>query len=212
LYHGKDEDFNFQAAYDGEKGPEVIRYEEARVIDVYSRLSSDPNAFYQKYIDYAVGHNLDNVMPIWIKPKDKVSLEVVIERMASHYEGTTLEYGFDVGGGLYSAPYRPKPNSWTYDGHTYVNERSIAVEKTALCFISVIRSWMPPPLKTIVWFGVDDSSTSPRYPVYACSTVVSSNYIGLGPQDGETSPMMKFDWDQAFWVQNLVSAVNTILT
>jgi dipeptidase len=100
---------------------------------------------------------------------------------------------------------RPKPNSWTYEGRTYVNDRSIAVEKTALCFVSVIRSWMPPPLKTIVWFGVDDSSTSPRYPVYACSTAVSSNYVGLGPQDGETSPMMKFDWDQAFWVQNLVS-------
>jgi len=185
LYHGKDEDFNFQAAYDGEKKPEDIRYDEARVFDVYSRLSSDSNAFYQKYIDYAMGYNLDNVMPIWIKPKNKVSLKVVIERMASHYEGSILEYGFDVGGGLYSAPYRPKPNSWTYHGHTYVNERSIAVEKTAICYLSVIRSWMPPPLKTILWFGVDDSSTSPRYPVYACSTAASSNYFGRGPQDGE---------------------------
>jgi dipeptidase len=136
-----------------------------------------------------MGYNLDNVMPIWIKPKNKVSLKVVIERMASHYEGSILEYGFDVGGGLYSAPYRPKPNSWTYHGHTYVNERSIAVEKTAICY----------------WFGVDDSSTSPRYPVYACSTAASSNYFGRGPQDGETSPILKFDWNQAFWIQNLVS-------
>jgi dipeptidase len=204
LYHGRDADFNFQAAYDGEKNSDDIRYEEARVFDVYSRLSPDPNKFYQKYIDYAMGHNLDNEMPIWIKPKTKVSLEVVIERMGSHYEDSTLEYGFDVGGGLYSAPYRPKPNSWTYENNTYVNERSIAVEKTALCFVSVIRSWMPPPLKTIVWFGADDSSTSPRYPVYACSAAASSNYIGKGPQDGETSPMMRFDWDKAFWIQNLV--------
>lgn len=212
LYKGKDEHFNFQKAYDGGKGADDIRYEEARVFDVYSRLSPDPHTFYEKYIDYAMGRNLDNVMPIWIEPEKKVSLEDVIERMSSHYEDSSLEYGFDVGGGIYSAPYRPKPNSWTYEGNTYVNERSIAVEKTALSFIAVIRGWMPAPLKAIVWVGCDDSSTSPRYPVYACSTSGSSNYIGKGPQDGVTSPILKFDWDQAFWIQNLVrrSQVTTL--
>jgi hypothetical protein len=52
---------------------------------------------------------------------------------------------------------------------------------------------------------VDDSSTSPRVPVYASSTIIAEPYAGKGTQDGVPGPMLKFDISKAFWVQNMVS-------
>jgi hypothetical protein len=64
---------------------------------------------------------------------------------------------------------------------------------------------MPPPIASVLWFAVDDSSTSPRYPVYGCSTSVSDAYSGKGTQDGVPAPLLKFDLGKAFWIQNMVS-------
>jgi hypothetical protein len=65
---------------------------------------------------------------------------------------------------------------------------------------------MPPPLQAVVWVAVDESSTSPRYPVYSCSTAGSKSYIGKGSQDGVVSPILKFDETEAFWIQNFARA------
>lgn len=64
---------------------------------------------------------------------------------------------------------------------------------------------MPRELATVIWFGVDDSSTSPRVPVYASSTVVPEAYAGRGTQDGVRFDIFDFDTKKAFWIQNLVS-------
>ena len=63
---------------------------------------------------------------------------------------------------------------------------------------------MPSPLQAVVWVAVDESSTSPRYPVYCCRTAGSKSYIGKGSQDCFVSPNLKFDETKAFWIQNLV--------
>jgi hypothetical protein len=64
---------------------------------------------------------------------------------------------------------------------------------------------MPASLSSLVWFACDDSSTSPRTPVYSSSTRISPAYSGKGPQDGVSSPLLYFDLAKAFWVQNMVS-------
>ena len=58
---------------------------------------------------------------------------------------------------------------------------------------------MPRQLSALIWFAVDDSSTSPRVPVYASSTMVPMPYAGKGTQDGVPGPMLKLDMKKAFW-------------
>jgi dipeptidase len=125
--------------------------------------------------------------------------------MTSHYEGTRLDSSRDVGSGLFESPYRPRPLEWKYNNVTYHNERNIATAKTGWNFVGQVRPWMPAPLSALVWFACDDSSTSPRVPVYGSSTRISPAYAGKGPQDGVVSPLLKLDLSKAFWVQNMVS-------
>ena len=68
-----------------------------------------------------------------------------------------------------------------------------------------MRPWMPPELSALVWFATDDSSTSPRIPVYGSNRQVAEPYAGKGTQDGVAAPLLQFDTNKAFWVQNMVS-------
>lgn len=181
------------------------RLSEARVWSVFSAIADRDHSFEREYLDYASGRNITHRMPLWIKPHEKLSLRDVIDVMASHYEGTDLDSSQDVGAGLYDSPYRPRPLEWQHKDKTYHIERSIAVPKTGWNFIAQIRHWMPPELSAVLWFGVDDSSTSPRVPVYAGSTRISKAYAGKGVQDGVRAPILDFDLTKAFWVCNMVS-------
>jgi dipeptidase len=64
---------------------------------------------------------------------------------------------------------------------------------------------MPPELAALVWFATDDSSTSPRIPVFGSNREIATPYAGQGSQDGVLTPLLKFDMNRAFWVQNMVS-------
>jgi dipeptidase len=203
LYDGTDEDFSFSDTFNP-LTPKMARFGDARVWALYSALSSD-EAFEESYLDYAMGRNLSKRMPLWIKPKMNVSLDDVRELMANHYEDTALDSRKDVASGIFEAPYRPRPLSWYYKGQPYVNERTVATATTGWNLIAQIRLFMPVELSTVLWFGVDDSSTSPRFPVYSSSTRLSSAYYGKGEQDGVLQPVMSLDMTKAFWVQNMVS-------
>lgn len=144
-------------------------------------------------------------MPLFVRPYQKLSLSDVLRLMNSHYEGTELDATSDVGAGLYGAPHRPRPLTWEYQGNTYFNERTVATERTGWNFVAQLRPHMPLELAALVWFAVDDSSTSPRVPVYGSSTQVAAPYAGKGTQDGVPGPILRLDMGKAFWVQNMVS-------
>lgn len=94
---------------------------------------------------------------------------------------------------------------WDYKGKKYHNERTLATPRTGWNFIASMRPWMPPELSALVWFATDDSSTSPRIPVYGSNRQVAEPYAGKGTQDGVVAPLLQFDTNKAFWVQNMVS-------
>ena len=125
----------------------------------------------------------------------------------SHYENTPFYYGSEAASGLFEHPYRPRPYQWYNNrtGELYVNERNTGVEKSGISFIAQIRRHMPAPLRALIWMGVDDASTTPRFPAYACSVDVSSAYKGFSTAQGHVRPILQFDLSKAFWVQNLVS-------
>jgi dipeptidase len=146
------------------------------------------------------------------KPKLKVSLDDIRELMANHYEGTALDSRKYVASGIFEAPYHPRPHTWYYEGQQYVNECSVSMEKTGWNFVAQIHPFMPVELSTLLWFGVEDSSTSPRFPVYSLSTKLSSAFYGRGKQDGVYPPLMTLDMNKAFWVQNMESNLCTFGT
>jgi dipeptidase len=195
--------FSFSDVYDP-VGFMGARASDARTWAIFSALSED-DSFEKTYEAYAMGKDNKNRMPLWIKPKKLLSLDDIRNVMGNHYEGTALANGDDVGAGMYGTPYRPRPLTWSYDKKSYHNERSVATQQTGWNFIAQIRSDMPAPISSVLWFAVDDSSTSPRFPVYGCSTSVSDAYSGKGTQDGVPSPLLTFDLTKAFWVQNMVS-------
>lgn len=182
------------------------RLSDARTWSIFSMLSED-ETFQKTYEDYALGKDttVETRMPLWIKPKKKLSYEDVAIAMSNHYEGSKMSFNQDVGAGQYEAPYRPRPLTWKFDDKLYHNERSVATQQTGWNFIAQIRSNMPAPISSILWFAVDDSSTSPRFPVYGGSTEVSLAFYGKGTQDGFPSNLLDFDLGKAFWVQNMVS-------
>ena len=179
------------------------RQGEARVWSIYSQLLGDE--FAAEFLDYARGTDLKQRMPLYITPPHKLTVQDVSQLLTSHYENTPLDSSVDVGAGIFNSPYRPRPLAWKYNGTMYHNERSVATPKTGWSFVAQVRSWMPRPLATVTWHSCDDSSTSPRVPVYSVSTAVSSAYGGKGAQDGVMEPILKFDLSKAFWVQNMVS-------
>ena len=180
------------------------RASDARTWSIFSLLAKD-SSFEKRYEAYALGNDPTNRMPLWIEPKQKLSYKDIRAVMANHYEGTALSFDQDVGAGTYNTPYRARPLVWKYNEVSYHNERAVATQQTGWNFIAQIRLNMPPQISSLLWFAVDDSSTSPRFPVYGCSTSVSDAYGGKGTQDGVPSPLLYFYISKALWIQNMVS-------
>lgn len=196
--------FSFSDVYDP-IGFGHARFSEARVWSIFSQIADPTGDFQLQFQDYASGRNLTNRMPLFVKPYKELSALDVMDLMNSHYEGTELDGSRDLGGGIFGDPHRPRPLTWEYDGKTYFNERTVAIERTGWNFVAQLRPNMPPELAVLIWFASDDTSTSPRVPVYASSTKVATPYAGKGTQDGVPAPMLELDLTKAFWVQNMVS-------
>ncbi len=173
----------------------TTRFCEARVWAGFNKVNGKMGA----YQDYATGANVKNVMPLWIKPDKKLSVQDVMNMMRDHYEGTVLDMTQDVGAGPFQKPYRWRPLTWKVDGVEYCNERAIATQQTGFSFVTQSRKNLPNPIGGILWFGVDDASSTVYTPMYCGITKVPETFaVGKGS-------MMEFDPDAAFWVFNQVS-------
>jgi dipeptidase len=193
-FKGNDSEFSFCDAY----APIDFggaRFCEARVWSGFNRINKDMG----KYLDYAMGENLKNKMPLWIKPDKKLSVYDVMEIMRDHYEGTPMDMTQDIGAGAYNCPYRWRPMTWKVDGVDYFNERAISTQQTGFSFVAQCRAWLPAPIGGVLWFGVDDSYSTVYAPMYCGMTSVPETFaVGNGA-------MMKFSENSAFWVFNQVS-------
>jgi dipeptidase len=211
-----DNTFSFSDIYD----PVTFggaRFCDARVWSVFSSLLGPE--WSNQYLDYAQGYNLTNRMPLYVFPTQKLTIQDVSALMRNHYENTPLDMTgkqFSDVGSYTNSIYRAHPLTWsstvnpntlTTDSVTYnyVHERPIATPQTGWNFIAQTRPNMPVGLQGIIWFGVDDVSTTVRTPVYGSATKVPTAFAGAGAQDGVVPPMMTFNWDSAFYVFNVVA-------
>jgi dipeptidase len=204
-----DEDFSFSDIYDPVTF-EGARFCEARVWSFFGAVMG--SKWSHQYLDYAQGYNLTNRMPLFVKPLKQLSPQDVMQAMRNHYEGTALDGTGkvfpDVGAAQYADPNRKAPTEWTASdapGRTYFNERNIGQAPTGWSIVCQARPNVPRHMAALLWFGIDDSSTSVHWPLYGSATRVPKSWAGQGPQDGVTPPLMKFSLDSAFYVFNLVA-------
>ena len=193
-YNGPDRDFSFSDTY-APLDFGGARFCEARVWSGFNKVNSEMG----KYLDYAMGKNLKNRMPLWIKPERKLELSDIMSMMRDYYQNTPMDMSKDPGAGPFGSTVRWRPMEWSVDGQTYFNERAISTQQTGFSFISQSRSWLPDPIGGILWFGVDDTYYTVYTPMYCGMTRVPESFaVGNGD-------MMTFSDDAAFWVFNQVT-------
>ena len=194
-FEGKDSEFDFAAAYcPVDFGG--LRYCDARVWSYFNMFAAtDMDA----YLPWAMGDASATPMPLYIQPKQKVSVRDVQNAMRDHYEGTPMDITGDLGAGPWSMPYRPSPLSFKVDDKTYFNERPISTQQTAFTFVSQMRSELPNAIGGVLWFGTDDANMAVFTPVYCCTNVVPECY------KREKADPVTFSAESAFWLFNMVS-------
>ncbi len=194
FYNGSDEDFSFSDVY----APVDFggaRFCESRVWSMFRQVNNDM----EQYKDYAMGFNLENRMPLFVKPNKKISLKDMIAFMGDHFEGTDMDFRDDPGAGPFGLPYRWRGLTWKVDDQKYFNERSTATQQTGFTFIAEARDKYPDPIGGILWFGVDDSYFTVYNPIFCGITDVPKYY-----KEGFGS-MTEYEHKAAFWVFNRVS-------
>ena len=189
-FEGKNEDFSFAEAY-APADFSALRGCEARVWSFFRTVAEGMD----KYEDYAMGHNPENRMPLWVKPTEKVSPKLLMDCMRDHYEGTKMDMTQDIGAGGEGCPYRWRPMFFEVDGVEYCNERATATQQTGFWLVGQAR----PNKVGILWFGTDDAATSPLTPIYVNSTEVP---WCLSEKNGS---MLKYSDTSMFWITNRVA-------
>lgn len=192
-FDGEDKDFSFADAYaPADFG--TIRGCDARVWAFFRTVADGMDA----YERYAMGYEPQNRMPLWVKPRTKVSPKTVFDCMRDHYEGTPMDMTKDLGAGGHACPYRWRPMSFEVDGTEYLNERATATQQTGFWFVAQARPQHSDDMG-ILWFGVDDAATSCLTPIYCSATEVPECFSELN------GSMLEYSPTSAFWLFNRVT-------
>lgn len=195
-FSGKDSDFSFADAY-APADFSAIRFCETRVWSFYNKWVEGMD----KYLPAVDGKHIGKVepMPLYFRPKCKLSLHDVMMSNRDHYEGTPFDITKDAGSGMYEAPYRPTPLVWEHKGKKYFNERPISTQQTGFTVVAQMRSTLPDAIGGVLWFGNDDPNMIAYTPVYCNVDKVPDCY------SGKTGDAVTFSWESAFWVCNWVA-------
>ena len=193
-FKGSDKDFSFSDIY-APLDFGGARFCEARVWSGFNMVNSHMG----QYLDYAMGENLNNRMPLWIKPDNKIGVKEVIRMMRNYYQNTPMDMTKDLGAGPFGCTVRWRPLEWKVDDQTYFFERAISTQQTGFSFVAQSRSWLPDPVGGILWFGVDDTYYTVYSPIYCGITRVPESYaVGNGD-------IMTFSETSGFWIFNQVT-------
>jgi dipeptidase len=193
-FNGDDKDFSFSDVY----APidfGAARFCEARVWSMFRKVNSSMDI----YENYAMGYDLSNRMPLYIKPERKLSVKDLIEFKRDYLQGTKYDMTQDIGAGTWGLPYRWRPLTWEVDGKTYIHERVTVTQQTAFSFITQSRRNYPDHIGGIIWFGVDDANSTVYVPMYAGIRRAPEAYA-----EGNGS-ILEYSESSAFWTFNKVS-------
>lgn len=208
-FEGEDKDFSFRDAYNpldfgGARACDARAWAAFRILGdgVFTYVDesgTEVSRSADDWTEYALGHELDGEMPLFVKPSRKISVKNVADVMRDHFEGTPMDMRVDVGAGGNACPYRWRPMYLDVDGKQYANERAIATQQTGFWFVAQSRPSLPDEVGALIWFGVDDAATSYLTPIYVNSSEVPECFkVGNGD-------LLHYSLTAAFWVANRVA-------
>lgn len=208
-FEGEDKDFSFRDAYNpldfgGARACDARAWAAFRILGdgVFTYVDesgTEVSRSADDWTEYALGHELDGEMPLFVKPSRKISVKNVADVMRDHFEGTPMDMRVDVGAGGNACPYRWRPMYLDVDGKQYANERAIATQQTGFWFVAQSRPSLPDEVGALIWFGVDDAATSYLTPIYVNSSEVPECFrVGNGD-------LLHYSSTAAFWVANRVA-------
>jgi len=112
--------------------PDRLRYCESRVWSLFRRAAPE-----QEFSsDYHRGVEGAERYPLYIFPKEKLSIGDVMGLVRDHYEGTEIDMTKGMEAGPFGTPQRWRPLSWEKDDKTYAWERPISTYNTCFSFIA----------------------------------------------------------------------------
>ena len=192
-FSGKDKDFSFSDTYNPlDFGG--LYWCEARVWAFFRQI--DPKM--DKYLSYIKGETKER-MPLWIKPKNKVSAQDFKNYMRDQYEGTELDITQNMAAGPFHTKLRLSPLSFKVDGMGYAQERPIATQQSGFVFTAQMRNWLPDYIGGILWFAVDDAASSLFVPMYCGITEIPECY------SENNGSLLEYSPTSAFWIYNTVA-------
>ena len=208
-FDGKDEEFSFKKAY-GPADFGTVRGCDARVWSAFNILTNGWFSYYNAegravtrdasdFLDYAMGYDLDADLPLFVYPREKVSVKAVADVMRDHYEGTPMDMTQDIGAGGNALPYRWRPMEYKVEDQTYLNERAIATQQTGFWMVGQARDYVPDEVGGILWFGTDDAATSYVTPIYTSTTQVPECF-----REGN-GDLLHYSPTASFWINNRIS-------
>ena len=208
-YEGPDEGFSFKKAY-GPADFGTVRGCDARVWSAFNILSGGWFSFYDAdgkavtrdaadYLDYAMGYDLGGDLPLFIYPREKVSVKALADVMRDHFEGTPMDMTQDIGAGGNALPYRWRPMEYKVGDRTYLNERAIATQQTGFWMVGQARDYVPDEVGGILWFGTDDAATSYVTPIYTSVSAIPDCF-----REGN-GDLLHYSPTASFWINNRVA-------
>ena len=208
-FEGADEEFSFKKAY-GPADFGTVRGCDARVWSAFNILSGGWFSYYDvngnavtkdasDFLDYAMGYNLDGDLPLFIYPREKVSVKALADVMRDHFEGTPMDMTQDIGAGGNALPYRWRPMEYKVEDKTYLNERAIATQQTGFWMVGQARDYVPDEVGGILWFGTDDAATSYVTPIYTSISKVPECF-----REGN-GDLLHYSPTASFWLNNRVA-------
>ena len=208
-FDGPDEEFSFKKAYcPVDFG--TVRGCDARVWSAFNILTGGWFSYYDAegkavtkdasdFLDYAMGYDLDGDLPLFVYPREKITVKAVADVMRDHYEGTPMDMTQDIGAGGNALPYRWRPMEFKAGDATYLNERAIATQQTGFWMVGQARDYVPDEVGGILWFGTDDAATSYVTPIYTSTTKVPDCFrVGNGD-------LLHYSPTASFWINNRVA-------
>ena len=96
--------------------------------------------------------------PLWVKPDRKLTVFDIFTISGDWYEGTEFDLTKGVGAGPFGDPFA----SYVTGGR----QRAIGIPLSCYIQISQIKSWLPPEIRSLVWFGYGAGGTQYHTPLW----------------------------------------------
>ena len=198
FFSGKDEEFNYQAAY-APYDFTGLYICEGRVWSFFRHFSDEMD----QYFDFATGKTFVETggkdagtpMPLYFKPNRKVSAQDIKNCMRDQYEGTPLDITQGIASGPWHSKLRYGKLGFQVDSVQYWYERPTATQQTGWSYVAQMRR----DNFGIFWFGVDDAATNVYLPCFPTMTRIPEC---LREGNGD---FVTFSWTSAWWVFNVVA-------